>query len=82
MCGSLPEDADLILGHDLTPAIWTGEQIAWISAAVESSRRRQPLAVHLEIDTGMARQGVECGASLDVCCGISQMRAVTCSLRG
>lgn len=65
MCGSLPEDADLILRNDLTPTVWTEEQVAWMSEAVLSSGRQQPLPVHLEIDTGMARQGVEFGPSLD-----------------
>lgn len=65
MCGSLPEDADLILRHDLTPTVWTEEQIAWMSEAVHSSGREEPLSVHLEIDTGMARQGAEFGPSLD-----------------
>lgn len=65
MCGSLPEDADLILRNDLSPTIWTEEQVAWMSAAVQSSGRQHSLPIHLEIDTGMARQGVEFGPSLD-----------------
>jgi alanine racemase len=65
MCGLLGEDAEGIVRHGLTPVVWEQQQMEWLAAAV---RRRggdaAPLPVHLEIDTGMARQGVAPGEEL------------------
>lgn len=58
MSGFLPEDVPLIREHDLTPVIWTDEHLRWLAA--ESGLR-----VHLEIDTGMGRQGCSPGEELD-----------------
>jgi alanine racemase len=41
---------------NLTPVVWTLEQVAALAA--------RPLPLHLEIDTGMSRQGVRPGAEL------------------
>lgn len=60
MCGLLPEDADAIVQHDLTPIVWQQQQMEWLAEAVRRSGAG-PLRVHLEIDTGMARQGVASG---------------------
>lgn len=62
MSGMLDDDADAIVAHDLTPVVWTLRQMELLAAAV---RRRggAALPVHLEIDSGMTRQGV-CVASL------------------
>jgi alanine racemase len=57
MCGFLPADAPLIDQHALTPVVWTHDQIA--SLAPYPGTR-----VHLEVDTGMGRQGVAPGAEL------------------
>jgi alanine racemase len=57
MCGLLPEDTAVIAEHALTPVVWTPQQIGWL----EGTR----LAVHVEIDTGMARQGVHPGQELE-----------------
>jgi alanine racemase len=63
MCGLLPEDAGLMVQHSLTPVIWSRLQMEWLADAVVRSGS-SPLAVHLEIDTGMARQGVAPGEEL------------------
>jgi len=57
MCGFLPEDVEAIAEHALTPVVWTPEQVGWLQGS--------GLAVHVEIDTGMARQGVHPGAELE-----------------
>ncbi len=54
MCGFLPGDADAIRAHRLTPVLWNSEQIAWLTPG-------EALKVHIEVDTGMGRQGVTPG---------------------
>jgi alanine racemase len=58
MSGFLPEDAPQIREFSLTPVLWTPEQVSWL-AAIPGTR------VHVEVDTGMGRQGVTAGAALD-----------------
>jgi alanine racemase len=65
MSGLLGEDAEAVVSRGLTPVVWEQEQMEWLAAAVaqhggDSAR----LPVHLEIDTGMARQGVAPGEGL------------------
>jgi len=55
MCGMERGDADGVVEHRLTPVVWTPAHVQAIEAAAERAGRR--VAVHLEIDTGMARQG-------------------------
>jgi len=63
MSGPLREDAEAIVQNELTPVVWTRQQMEWLADAV-ARLGAEPLAVHLEIDTGMARQGVAPGAEL------------------
>lgn len=63
MSGLLQEDAEAIVQHDLTPIVWTRQQMEWLAQAV-LRQGAEPLPVHLEIDTGMARQGVAPGEEL------------------
>ena len=63
MSGLLGNDADAVLRHRLTPVVWEREPIDRLSDAASRSAAG-PLAVHLEIDTGMARQGIAPGAAL------------------
>jgi alanine racemase len=57
MSGLLREDARDVIRHGLTPVVWLREQMEWlVEAAVGSGGVVVP--VHVEIDTGMARQGV------------------------
>ncbi len=58
MCGFLPEDVADIREHRLTPVLWTAEQAAWLAG-------NPGLPVHVEVDTGMGRQGVPPGPELD-----------------
>jgi alanine racemase len=53
MCGIELADCKEVVRHGLTPVVWTVEHIAAFEAL------GQPVRVHLEIDTGMARQGVD-----------------------
>ena len=64
MSGLLPDpsEADAILQHDLTATVWTPLHLDCLSAA--ASRAGRPATVHLEIDTGMSRQGALPGPDL------------------
>lgn len=63
MSGLLEEDVEAIVHHGLTPVVWTRQQMEWLVDAV-ARLGAEPLAVHLEIDTGMARQGIVPGEEL------------------
>ena len=66
MCGLWHGEAAACIDHALTPVVWEPYQFTLLQA--EAERRGLParsLNVHVEIDTGMARQGVEPGAALD-----------------
>ena len=56
MCGFLPHDVATIRDARLTPVVWTTAQIASLTGT--------NIPVHVEIDTGMGRQGVVPGAEL------------------
>jgi alanine racemase len=62
MCGMEPEDAVTIVAERLTPVVWTATHLQALDAAAAAAGAR--LAVHLEIDSGMARQGAAPGAEL------------------
>jgi alanine racemase len=64
MCGLLADEAEAVVRHGLTPVVWELEQLEWLAEAA-LRMGASPVDVHLEIDTGMARQGVEPGAELD-----------------
>jgi alanine racemase len=53
MCGIELADCKEVVAHGLTPVVWTVEQIDALEALGRQVR------VHLEIDTGMSRQGVD-----------------------
>jgi alanine racemase len=57
MCGFTQQDVEALAEHALTPVVWTPQQVGWLEGS--------GLAVHVEMDTGMARQGVHPGAELD-----------------
>ena len=52
MCGLWPGEAETARTHRITPIVWESVHLD------EAARSGQPLSVHLEIDTGMSRQGV------------------------
>jgi alanine racemase len=69
MCGELAEDADAIVQQGLTAVVWERQQMEWLMAAALRRGSAAPLPVHLEIDTGMARQGVALGDELNALLG-------------
>jgi alanine racemase len=59
MSGIFPGEAEAVIDLGLTPVVWEPWQLDLLESA--AAARRLPaasLAVHLEIDTGMSRQGV------------------------
>ncbi len=66
MCGFEPAEATEIVSAQLTPVVWTLQHIE----ALEEATSRLPIgveknvAIHLEIDSGMARQGIAPGVAL------------------
>ncbi len=62
MCGMEQHDAPALVLHGITPVVWTGEHVAAMERAARAAGQR--VKVHLEIDTGMARQGAAPGAEL------------------
>jgi alanine racemase len=56
-------DAPALVAAGLTPVVWTVAHVEAVEAAAEAVGER--VAVHLEIDTGMARQGVVAGTELE-----------------
>jgi alanine racemase len=62
MCGMEPDDAAEMVEHELTPVVWTAAHLRALEDA--AAHAGVTAAVHLEIDSGMARQGVTPGAEL------------------
>jgi alanine racemase len=57
MCGLEEADCREVMACGLTPVVWTVEHVAMLERAAEAAG--VVVRVHLEIDTGMARQGVD-----------------------
>jgi alanine racemase len=64
MSGLLREDAEEVVRLGLVPVVWLREQMEWLAEAA-GRLGMGPVSVHVEIDTGMARQGVTPGKELD-----------------
>ncbi|WP_353064580.1 alanine racemase [Tunturibacter psychrotolerans] len=64
MSGLLREDAEEVVRLGLTPVVWLREQMEWLAEAAKRLGMG-PVGVHVEIDTGMARQGVAVGVELE-----------------
>jgi alanine racemase len=62
MCGMDLADAPGIVAHGLTPVVWTPEHVDAMERAARDAGHR--VKVHLEVETGMARQGAGVGAEL------------------
>ncbi|HET6206791.1 MAG TPA: alanine racemase [Terracidiphilus sp.] len=59
MGGIFPGQGPALLQHSLTPVVWAADQFEELeTAANEAGLGRGSVPVHLEIDTGMSRQGV------------------------
>jgi alanine racemase len=57
MCVLEEADCKEVVERDLTPVVWTVEHVAMLEREAELAGK--VVRVHLEIDTGMARQGVD-----------------------
>lgn len=65
LCGLPGECAEAVVARGLTPVVWEQHQMEPLAAAVlQHGGVAARLRVHLEIDTGMARQGVAPGEGL------------------
>ena len=64
MSGLLGEDAEAMVRHRMTAVVWERHQMEWLAAAA-ARQSEGPVPIHLEIDTGMGRQGVSPGEGLD-----------------
>ncbi len=62
MCGIEFGDAAAMLAHDLTPVVWRPAHIIALQEAALAADTR--CRIHLELDTGMTRQGCAIGAEL------------------
>jgi alanine racemase len=56
LSGVYEGEADEIARRGFTPVLALNQQLAWLATATVD--RAEPFPVHLEIDTGMARQGI------------------------
>ena len=56
MSGMYAGEAETIVEHNLTPAVWRAEQITELNVAAEKYDKKT-FPIHIETDTGMARQG-------------------------
>ncbi len=69
MSGFFPGEEDAVLEHGLTAQVWERWHLRLLQAAARRAGRGSGpgsglVAVHLEIDTGMSRQGVASGEAL------------------
>ncbi len=75
LCGFWPGDEDALIEHALTPTVWTEQHIALLARAAERRKlTAQSVPVHLEIDTGMTRQGAALAELPEV---LEQLRAAS-----
>lgn len=66
MCGVWPREESATIEHKLTPVVWEHYHLDLLEAeARRLGMAAGSVAVHVEIDTGMTRQGVGPGALLD-----------------
>lgn len=81
MCGFESAEATEVVAAGLTPVVWTVEHLHALARAADRLPlgRQVQVAVHLEIDTGMARQGVVPGPALDeVLARLRELPALRC----
>jgi len=58
MSGIWRAEAEAVVENNLTPAVWNAEQMEELNAA-SAKFGRNAFPVHIEVDTGMSRQGVQ-----------------------
>jgi alanine racemase len=76
MSGIEAVDCKAVIEYGLTPVVWTVDHIAMIEQAAEMAGQR--VRVHLEIDTGMARQGIVLAGLTEVAERLAESRWVMC----
>ena len=76
MCGMEVADCREIIERGLTPVVWTVEHVAAMEAAAERVGTR--VKVHLEIDTGMTRQGVDLDGVVKLTERLAEAKFVVC----
>jgi alanine racemase len=60
MSGIFPGEAEAAIEHNLTPVVWEPQHLDWLEeAARRMGKEAGQIPVHVEIDTGMSRQGVD-----------------------
>src|SRR5258708_4122502 len=57
-------EAAAVVVEGLTAVVWSLEQVGWLAAAAERFAGGRILRVHVEVDSGMTRQGVRPGGDL------------------
>jgi len=62
----LEGEAACLVANRLTAVVWSAGHLEKLVEAARAAGHEAPLPVHLEVDTGMSRQGVRPGAELDV----------------
>jgi alanine racemase len=72
------EDCQSILDCNLIPQIWESRQVEALEAAWREHGGNQRMPVHIEVDTGMAQQGVRSVAELDVLLKHCQKNSILC----
>ncbi len=58
MGGFCAADAELLLEHRLTPAVWDEEHLHWLDSALSRHPGADGVTVHLKLDSGMGRLGL------------------------
>ena len=76
MGGLEAEDCERVVEQDLTPVIWTVGHVEMLERAAAGAG--QAVAVHLEIDSGMCRQGVDLAGVAAVARRLAGSRWVRC----
>jgi alanine racemase len=62
MCGARADQAAHVMELDATPVVWEAEQVNALHEAARIAGKR--VRVHVEVETGMARQGAAVGSEL------------------
>ncbi|MCD6286689.1 MAG: alanine racemase [Anaerolineae bacterium] len=68
----LPSAIDLVLDHRITPTL-----VDWETARLLSARADRPVPVHVKIDTGMSRYGLEPDKAVDFVRDVAALPNVT-----
>jgi alanine racemase len=62
---------DDVVAHGLTPTVYTSAAVEAAAKAVASSARREPLPVHVKVDTGMHRVGAAPDAAVQLALAVN-----------